>query len=225
MGTRFVKAVIFDMDGVLVNSEPHHVAIEKKLFEQLHLTITDNEHASFMGKASDVMWSEIIAKKKLSYEIAELVGQNDLESKKYFSALKNIDPMPGLVPMLDKISQNHIPMAVASSCGPETIGIILEKAGLKEYFTHIVNSAMVGKSKPEPDIFLYTAKLLSVKPDECIVVEDSANGIKAAKAAGMYCVAFRGPDFENQDQSKADEHMNDFAQLDAVLKKKIAWWS
>jgi HAD superfamily hydrolase (TIGR01509 family) len=225
MGNKLFKTIIFDMDGVLVDSEPHHIKIEKMLFEQLGLFISDNEHATYMGKASDVMWSEIIAKKRLSYKLEALVKQNNQESKKYFSALKNIDPMPGLVCMLDKISKNGVPMAVASSSGPETMDIILGKAGLKKYFIHTVNSVIVGKSKPEPDIFLYTARLLSVKPEECIVIEDSTNGIKAAKAAYMYCVAFHGPGAENQEQSQADEHINDFSQLDAILKKKISGWA
>ncbi|MCF6333385.1 MAG: HAD family phosphatase [Draconibacterium sp.] len=213
------KAIIFDMDGVLVDSEPHHVKIEKELFAKLNLEISDEEHSTYMGKATDVMWKEIFHDKNISLDIEQLINQSNIESKNYFSALKEIEPMPGLVKVLESFIQKGIPMAVASSSGPETIGIILNKAGLDKYFLHIVNSKMVGKSKPEPDIFLHTAALLSVKPEECLVIEDSTNGIRAAKSANMICVAYNGTSANNQDQGLADEQITDYSQLESIVGK------
>lgn len=214
-----VKVIIFDMDGVLVDSEPHHVKIEKELFAKLNLEISDEEHSTYMGKATDVMWKEILHNKNISLDIEQLLLQSNLESKNYFSALKEIEPMPGLVKVLESFVQKNIPMAVASSSGPETIGIILNRAGLDRYFRHVVNSGMVGKSKPEPDIFLHTAAMLSVKPEECLVIEDSTNGIKAAKSANMVCVAYNGTSANNQDQDLADEQINDYSELESIVEK------
>jgi beta-phosphoglucomutase len=214
-----VKALIFDMDGVLVNTEPHHIFIEKKLFASLKLNITDEEHNTYMGKANDVMWRELIQKYNLPYKLQELAERNKKEIVKFFSELKEIELMPGIINILEKLYQKRIPMAVASSSIAETIEIILSRTGLRKYFLYRVNSGLVKRSKPAPDIFLYTADLLSVKPEQCMVIEDSENGIKAAKAAGMFCVAYTGKSSGSQDQSSADECIDDFSQLEVILQK------
>jgi HAD superfamily hydrolase (TIGR01509 family) len=214
-----VKALIFDMDGVLVNTEPHHVKIERKLFAGLNLNITEEEHSSYMGKATDVMWTEIVHRHNLPYEVSVLSERNKREIIRYFSELKEIELMPGISNILEKLYLKKIPMAVASSSAAETIDIIMSRTGLGKYFLFKVNSGLVSRSKPAPDIFLYTAGLLAVKPEECLVVEDSANGIKAAKAAGMFCVAYTGESPWTLDQSLADECIDDFSQLESVLRK------
>ncbi|MFW6103535.1 MAG: HAD family hydrolase [Bacteroidota bacterium] len=221
MQSQLMKAVIFDMDGVLVDSEPFHVEVEKRLFKRFHLNVSDEEHRNYMGKASDVMWSEIITKKNLPWNTAEMVKLNHEESRNYFAGLYKIDPMPGVLDLLDDLKNNHIPMAVASSSDSETIELIMEKSGLIKYFRYIVSSNLVGKSKPEPDIFLYTAQLLGVCPEYCLVIEDSTNGIQAAKAANMLCIAFNGPSSDNQDQSLADMQVKDFFHLKEILNKYL----
>jgi len=214
-----MKSIIFDMDGVLVDSEPYHVEIEKRLFDRFKLNISDEEHKDYMGKASDVMWSEIIRNKNLPLNVDEMVELNYKESKAFFSGLSHIDPMPGAFEMLEELYVRSIPMAVASSSDNQTVDLIMDKSGLKKYFRHIVSSSLIGKSKPEPDIFLYTAKLLNTLPEKCIVVEDSTNGIKAAKAAKMFCVAYKGLSSENQNHNLADEQITDFGELKAILNK------
>lgn len=209
-----VKAIIFDMDGVLVNSEPFHVENEKRMFNKLGLDISDKEHAGYMGTATDVMWAKIIKDRNLPHDVDDLTSQTIQESLPFFRSLERIDPMPGLVELLEKFKSNKIPMAVASSSDAETIRIILEKSGLKNYFQHTVSSSETGKSKPEPDVFLHAAKLLGVQPRNCVVIEDSKNGIKAAKAAGMFCIAYSGADSTNQDRSEADAHINHFSELE-----------
>jgi beta-phosphoglucomutase len=218
MTGKFLKAIIFDMDGVLVNTEPHHIIIEKQLFAGLNLNITEEEHGTYMGKSTDVMWMEIIRKHNLSYKLQELTERNKKEIIRYFTEMKEIELMPGIVNILEKLFEKRVPMAVASSSDAETIEIILSRTGLSKYFHYRVSSGMVKKSKPAPDIFLYTADLLSVKPEECIVIEDSENGIKAAKAAGMFCVAYRGKSPGTQDQSLADEYISDFSHLETILQ-------
>ena len=214
-----MEAIIFDMDGVLVDSEPFHREIEKKLFKRFQLNITEEEHNTYMGKASDVMWSEIIRNKNLSLDVCEMVKVNYQESKKYFSGLSHINPISGVVDLLNELRNKRIPMAVASSSDQDTVELIMEKSGLNEYFRYLVSSSKIGKSKPEPDIFLYTAKLMNTLPEKCVVIEDSANGIKAAKAANMYCVAYGGASSDDQDQSLADTQINKFSQLKKMIEK------
>jgi HAD superfamily hydrolase (TIGR01509 family) len=108
-------------------------------------------------------------------------------------------------------------MAVASSSYPEIIKIILEKTGLRKYFDVVVSSQEAGKSKPEPDVFLLAARKLGIPAKDCLVVEDSANGIKAAQAAGMSCVAYQGAGANSQSQKEADAVVRSYAQLAMML--------
>lgn len=202
------------MDGVLVDSEPFHVQNEKLMFSKLGLDISDEEHARYMGTATDVMWEQIIRERKLTLDVAETTLQTILQEIPYFQSLEKIDPMPGLINLLEKLQESGIPMAVASSSDKAIIDIILEKSGLRKYFQYAVSSSEIGKSKPEPDVFLHAAKLLGAAPENCLVFEDSKNGIKAAKAAGMVCIAYSGGNSGHQDQTQADRRISDFYELD-----------
>ena len=129
-----IKAVIFDMDGVLVDTEPFHIQNEKMMFKKLGLDISEEEHAGYMGTATDVMWKQINSKRNLSLNIAEMTELTIKEGLPFFYSLEKIDPMPGLIELLDWLKEKNIPMAVASSSDPETIKVILEKSGLRHYF-------------------------------------------------------------------------------------------
>lgn len=216
-----IKAVIFDMDGVLVDSEPFHIQNEKRMFKKLGLEISDEEHAGYMGAATDVMWEQIIRNKKLTLDVAETTALTIRESLPFLRSLPKVEPMPGLIDLLEKLNEKQIPIAVASSSDPETIEIMLGKSGLKKYFKHAVSSVEAGKSKPEPDVFLYAAKLLKVSPENCLVIEDSKNGIKAAKAAKMLCIAYSGASSGAQNQSEADLHYSHFSEIEKKIMELI----
>jgi HAD superfamily hydrolase (TIGR01509 family) len=168
------------------------------------------------------MWMEITGKHGLKQTAEELAKLNSDEIIKYFSALAEIELMPGVISLLDRISDWGIPMAVASSSDPATIELMLSRSGLTRYFQHTVSCATVGKSKPEPDIYLYTARLLSVRPEECLVVEDSSSGIKAARSAHMLCIEYRGFNHGNKPHDLANESIYDFSLLPAILEKYLA---
>ena len=212
-----IKAIIFDMDGVLVDSEPFNIEIEKRQFELNHLSISEEEHHQYMGVATDVMWREIAKRQSLSLPVETLIEQNKTESIHYFTELKEIPVMPGLVDLLEKLTLKNFPIAVASSSFPEIIELILQRTGLRKHFQVVVSSQEAGKSKPEPDVFLLAAKQLGINPQDCMVIEDSANGIKAAKAAGMRCIAFEGPGANPANQKQADAAIKSFDQLYNML--------
>jgi len=212
-----IKAIIFDMDGVLVDSEPFNIEIEKRQFELNHLSISEEEHHQYMGVATDVMWREIAKGQSLPLPVEALIEQNKTESIHYFTELKEIPVMPGLIDLLEKLTSKNFPIAVASSSFPEIIELILQKTGLRKHFQVVVSSQEAGKSKPEPDVFLLAAKQLGINPENCMVIEDSANGIKAAKAAGMRCIAFEGPGANPANQKQADAAIKSFDQLYNML--------
>lgn len=208
------QAVIFDMDGVLVDSEPFHFENESRMFRKLGLDISDEEHSHFTGVATDVMWRQISETHELPLSVAELTELTVLESNQYFGSLEKIEPLPGLVDLLEKLVAAEIPLAVATSSDTVTMKNILEKSGLRKYFRFTVCRDDVANSKPEPDVFLLAAKLLEVPPENCLVFEDSKNGIKAAKAAGMFCIAYSGGNSGHQDQTLADSRIAHFNELE-----------
>jgi len=212
-----IKAIIFDMDGVLVDSEPFHIEIEKQQFLMNQLSITNEEHHRYMGVATNVMWEQIAERHSLNVSVEELTEQNRIESIRFFTEVKEIPVMPGLIELLEKLQQKKYPMAVASSSFPEIIELILERTGIRKYFQVVVSSQEAGKSKPEPDVFLLAARKLKVMPNDCLVVEDSKNGIKAAQAAGMRCIAYQGPCVDPQSQKEADAVVKSYAQLEMML--------
>ncbi|MBN1819396.1 MAG: HAD family phosphatase [Prolixibacteraceae bacterium] len=211
------EAIIFDMDGVLVNSEPHYSRIEKENFKLLGLEISDEEHRMFQGSATDHMWRILKKKYGLKQSLEDLVEMTNRMIYPWFESLDTIETMPGVEELISYLQRKKIPLALASSSYPDVIELVLNKTGLKKYFCFTVNSTMVGKSKPAPDIFLLAAEKLKTKPENCMVIEDSTNGIKAAKEAGMYCVAYEGPGSEHQDQSKADRIIGDYSELIPLL--------
>lgn len=213
-----IKAIIFDMDGVLVDSEPIHIAIEKHQFSLNNLSISDEEHQHYIGVSSELMWQTIAKLHSISMSVNELIEQHRIESYRYFSGLDEIPVMPGLVDLLENLKTKGYTLAVASSSTPEIIDLILNKTHLKKYFQVMVSSQQAGKSKPEPDVFLMAAQRIGVGPAHCLVIEDSANGIKAAIAAHMICVAYQGHDADPKNQTEANFIVKSFAQLEMILK-------
>ena len=212
-----IEAIIFDMDGTLVDTEPFNTEIERRQFRLNKIVISEENHQKYLGIASDAMWKEIAEQHNLRIPVEELIEQNHLESIRYFTEIEKIPVMPGLVDLLEKLQDKKYPMAVASSSTPEIIDLILDKTNLKNYFQVIVSAEQAGKSKPEPDVFLLAAQKLGIQPANCLVVEDSENGIKAALAAGMTCVAYQSPGADPQKQTAADAVIQNYAQLGMMI--------
>lgn len=212
-----IEAIIFDMDGVLVDSEPIHTEIEKRQFILNKLSVSDEEHQSYKGISSEMMWSIIAKNHRVEVPVVALIEQNRVESIRYFSELEEIPVIPGLIPLLEKIQQKKYALGVASSSFPEIIELILTRTGLKKYFQAIVSTEEAGKSKPNPDVFLLAAQKLGVNPKNCLVVEDSFNGIAAAHAAYMSCVAYQGPDADPRLQKEADAIVKNYEQLGMMV--------
>lgn len=197
------KLIIFDMDGVLVDSEKIYMEMNRAFFRELGAEITYEEYQTFIGISATKMWTYIKEKANLLQSVEELKEQ---EKELKHKTLKEAElvPTPGLIGLLDMLKLNGHTLAIASSGLRKNIDLILEKLGIGKYFDLIVSGEQVVKGKPEPDIFLKAAGHFQVSPSHCIVIEDSRNGVLAAKAAGMYCIGYYNPSSGNQDLSKAD---------------------
>lgn len=208
-----MKAVIFDMDGVLVNSEPLHFKIEYKIFESLGFSVPHEQMIKFAGLSQIEFWKILKRKFNLEKSIDELLENDYRERVRFFNEIDHLDPVSGIPELLETIRSGNIKTAIASSSFAELIDIVMKKLGLIDFFDVIVSGHEVEQGKPEPDIFLRTAEKLGVKPGECLVIEDSENGVRAAHSAGIKCVGFYNPDSGIQDLSLADTIIDTFVGL------------
>ncbi len=205
-----LKSVIFDMDGVLVDTEPIYVAINRGIFKRLGVEISVEHHLSYVGNSAVRMWGEIKRDFGLVHSVEELIRDEKRAQLDRFEGLKSIPPIPGIRDLIDRLRTEGIPFAVASSSPPELIELILGKAELDQFFEVTVSGDDVEKGKPAPDIFLLAAKRLSVDPESCLVIEDSPHGVRGANAAGMITCGFLNPNSGNQDLSDADFTVDHF---------------
>ncbi len=199
-----IKLIIFDLDGVLLDSESLYKRINFQFFTDLGVEITDAEYNSFIGISGEKMWRYIKEKGNLSQSV-EILRSEERERKYFGLANSNLTPNPGLTKLLNHIDTSGKPMAIASSGLMKNIDLIIEKLNVTNYFEYIVSGEMPKNGKPAPDIFLLAARYFNIPPDNCLVIEDSRNGVLAAKSAGMTCFGYINKGSGNQDLSKADQ--------------------
>ena len=210
---RIPEAVIFDMDGVLVDSEPIHYEIENILFRKLGINVSDFLHRTYLGTSSDFMYSDIKMKFNLPDSLIDIVLLGESFSCEYFSNLKEIPLNEGVIKLLKEIKKSGCKLAVATSSSPAIANILLNKCKIFSYFDAIVTTNEAGKSKPAPDVYLLAAQKIGITPSGCIVFEDSPNGLKAAKEAGMYCVAIQSNSEFIKELADADFLIRSFREI------------
>lgn len=181
------SAVIFDMDGVIIDSEPRHERAFMDVFEQMGYGQTHGIHfEQYLGRSDRAVWVDFIAKHNPKWTLDELTAwkQNHL-----IEILRREQPIfDGLPELVAKVAAQY-PLAVASGSVHRVIEEVLAMKSLRRFFPVVVSVQDVAHGKPAPDIFLRAAALLGVEPARCWVIEDSAAGVTAARAAGMTAIA------------------------------------
>lgn len=198
-----MKAVIFDMDGVLVNSEPIYFKQNIEFYKNIGADILPEDYKRYVGMSGPKMWAHIISNYQLPYTVEQL-KESDFHFK--MQALQEADlvAIDGVIEFLQHLKTKDYKLAIASSGRRKHIDYILDKISVTGFFDTIVSGGVISNGKPAPDIFLKAAELLQCKPNESAVIEDSFNGVCGAKAANMFCVGFYNPGSGNQDLSSAD---------------------
>jgi len=214
-----INTIIFDMDGVIIDSEPIHLSMTKELLKQFNIEISDQELHTFVGTSSRNMWECFKEKFGIAISIEELLEQ---DKSKYFKYLREheIMPIPGVVSLIEDIYMASFPMILASSASSENIDIVLNKFGIAHYFKFRMSGANFRHSKPHPEIFLTSASITNTNPENCLVIEDSENGVRAAKSAGMKCIGFKNHNSGVQDLSQADIIIESFENIDIEWIKR-----
>jgi len=181
------QAYIFDMDGVVVDSEPLHERAFLEVLEEIGYGRSHGiDFPAYYGKSDVIVWRDFISRHRPSQSLEELLARKE---QKFAALLQQEQPIfNGLPELLAKLSP-RAPLALASGSRHPTINAVLAMRGLRSFFRVVVSSEDVAHGKPAPDIFLRTAELLDFAPNECCVVEDSASGVDAALAAGMTVIA------------------------------------
>ncbi|MES2655753.1 MAG: hexitol phosphatase HxpB [Bacteroidota bacterium] len=193
-----VKAIIFDMDGLLVDSEPYWKIAEKICFGKLGLQLDDELLRQVMGfRLSEVVahWYNYQPWGEKNFDAVEA---DVLATVKQLIS-EHANALPGVGQTLQLCKANGYKIALASSSAMSLINVVVDKLNIRHYFDLLVSAEFEPYGKPHPSVFLTTAAKLQVEPTECLVFEDSVNGMVAAKAARMQCIVV--PEAEKQNES------------------------
>lgn len=207
-----MRAVILDMDGVIVDSEHQWKLAEGPFFRAVVPGWREEDHKKIVGLGVVDLY-HWLAKE---YRIAEskesfLARCHELALEIYG---RRVSLTEGLLDLLSELGKGKLSLGLASSSPRAWIDIVLSRFGLKEHFAAVVSGDEVpGKNKPEPDIYLLAARRLGIEPARCVTIEDSFLGVQAAKKAGMICAGFRNGTNDDQDLSQADRTVRSFSEL------------
>jgi len=191
-----IKAIIFDFDGTLVDSEPNYAESDVATIQRFGGKLTMEEHNQYIGVGARIFISAMQKKYNIdaSFEEIQIIQKQEYMKR----ALIDTPVFPEMKRLVDILKAKNIPMAVASGTQRELLEALLEKTGLRDYFPVVLSSEEVEKGKPAPDVFLETARLLGQAPEQCLVLEDSPPGAQAAQAAGMDLISIPGPFLQNR---------------------------
>ena len=182
-----VRAVIFDLDGTLIDSEPNYLLADQELLARYGIPFPEEDKRRYIGGSNLDMMQDLVRRYGLPASPEALAEEKNaiyLEIAEHATRL-----YPEMKRFLDLLVARGVPVAVASGSGPEVIRRLLASVGLAGTFGHLVSAEEVPRGKPAPDVFLETARRLGVPPETCVVVEDSRPGVEAAHRAFMRCIA------------------------------------
>jgi HAD superfamily hydrolase (TIGR01509 family) len=208
-----IQTVIFDMDGVIVDTELVHRYAYYKQFGELNIVVPEEMYTSFTGLSTRNTFQKLKEYFQLQHEVEDLILRKRSIFNDAFDSKEDLALLEGVENLIKDFHKNGMQLIVASSASKVTIDRVFRRFDLHQYFSHIVSGEDFPKSKPHPAIFLHAASLSVAPKDNCIVIEDSTNGVKAAKAAGIFCVGYNSFHSKDQDLSLADIVVNHFDEL------------
>ncbi|MFP3126431.1 HAD family phosphatase [Ectobacillus funiculus] len=212
-------AVIFDMDGVIVDSEPIYRRLNEDIFKILKVQVDENTKLSFMGGTTKRKWTILKEKFSLSQSLEELIAlQNSIFTKQEWDFKQIL--FSEAIPLLKSLKEQEIPTVLATSSDKKRIQAVLEQCELRSYFNEIVCGVDFERGKPDPEIFLHAADKVGVSAKNCVVIEDSYNGVTAAKRADIYCIGVRHK-LIDMDLSQADRVVDSLSEVRVAELKQL----
>lgn len=182
-----INAVIFDMDGVMIDSEPLWEKTERILLARRSIDYSPDYRDKIVGLNQRDSGRLLVDTFDLDETVEDIINERISILTSIYE--KELELIPALVPLLGQLAREGYRLAVASSSPLRVVTFVLDMFSLHNHFLTVVSGDSVGNGKPHPDIYLHTAEMLGVVPAECVAIEDSINGLRSAKGAGMYCIA------------------------------------
>ncbi|UFH34578.1 HAD family hydrolase [Flavobacterium acetivorans] len=208
-----IQTVIFDMDGVIVDTEPVHKYAYFQHFEELNIPVTEEQFSKFTGNSTRNVFQNLKELFNLEQDVEDLIQRKRSIFNDAFDTKEDLELLEGVEKLIKEFHEKGMQLILASSASKVTIDRVFKRFNLHQYFTHIVSGEDFPKSKPDPAIFVHAASLSIAPKENCIIIEDSTNGVKAAKAAGIFCVGYNSFHSKLQDLSAADVIINHFDEL------------
>lgn len=182
-----ISTVIFDMDGVMIDSEPLWEKTERILLARRNIDYSPDYRDKIVGLNQRDSGRLLVDTFNLEETVDDIINERiSILTSIYENELEVI---PALVPLLKRLGEEGYRLAVASSSPLRVVNFVLDMFSLHDHFLAVVSGESVGNGKPHPDIYIHTAETLGVTPAECVAIEDSINGLRSAKGAGMHCIA------------------------------------
>ena len=182
-----INAVIFDMDGVMIDSEPLWEKTERILLARRSIDYSPDYRDKIVGLNQRDSGRLLVDTFDLDETVEDIINERISILTSIYE--EELELIPALVPLLEQLAREGYRLAVASSSPLRVVTFVLDMFSLYDHFLTVVSGDSVGNGKPHPDIYLHTAEMLGVAPAECVAIEDSINGLRSAKGAGMYCIA------------------------------------
>lgn len=189
-----IKAVIFDLDGTIIDNNPFHRKAWTEFLKKYNISLDKFDYNQLFGKHNKEILSIVFDKKLNTEEARQLAYEKEAVYRKIYKTY--IKPQKGLKDLLNKLKELDIKMGIATSAPAENLNFVLDELKIRNYFDVCADASKVKKSKPDPEIFLLVAKKLHAEPHECLVFEDSPSGIIGALNAGMKTIGINVVDPE-----------------------------
>ena len=197
-----IKAVIFDMDGVMIDSEPLWEKTERILLARRDIEYTPTYRDQIVGLNQNDSGKLLVDIFNLKEDVQDIINERvEILTGIYEEELELVSE---LLPLINQLKEHNYHLAVASSSPMRVIDFVLDMFSLHQHFPVVVSGECTDDGKPHPAIYLHTADRLDIEPHECVAIEDSINGVKSAKAAGMYCIAVPDKRLSQEEFKNAD---------------------
>lgn len=217
-----IKAIIYDVDGTLINSEPVHVRAWDSALQHYNHRVSDLSHglqSTMAGKKPLVIAQIMIDELQLPIDAKTLLKY---KTDTFMALADTIDFMPGAVDSIKRFKIAGYKLGIGTSLDREYLAQLLNRQNILDLFDSIVTGDQVANGKPHPETYLTVANTLDLEPSECLVLEDATSGVKAAKSAGVWCIAIKNHNAVNQDLSNADITVSSLCDVTQKLVKSLS---
>jgi beta-phosphoglucomutase len=204
-------AFLFDMDGVIIDSNPFHKIALKQFCKKYGYDLTEEQLREKIYGRTNTDWITNVFGKLETIQLRSYADEKEALFRELYD--QDIKPVDGLIDFLKRMDEQGIPRAIATSAPRANVDFTLAKTGVGKYFQTILDESFVSKGKPDPEIYLKTATALKFDPGNCVVFEDSLSGVKAGKAAGCKVVGITTT-HSHEELSETDIIIEDFISLE-----------